>query len=149
MARLSEIPPPEISVIIPTLNEESTIEEALQALLSCPDAGRFEVSVADGGSRDATAERARPFVCVLSAPRGRAVQMNAGARAARGNILLYMGLYVQQMGGDPEPIYKDALDGLDDGMEVALDVAELRICLHHRDPDCHGTPLRPAGFRRR
>ncbi len=90
MTRPSEVPPPEISVIIPTLNEESTIEKALRTLSSHPDGGRFEVLVADGGSVDGTAVLARPFARVLSAPRGRAVQMNAGARAARGNVLLFI-----------------------------------------------------------
>ena len=86
MTRLGEIPSPEISVIIPTLNEESAIEEALQVLAAHPDAGRFDVIVVDGGSRDATVERARRFSRVLSAPRGRSAQMNAGARAARGDF---------------------------------------------------------------
>ena len=53
-----------------------------------PDA---EIIVADGGSEDATAERARPLADrVLEAPRGRARQMNAGAAAARGDVLLFL-----------------------------------------------------------
>ena len=50
-----------------------------------------EVIVVDGGSSDGTAELARPLADrVLSAPRGRASQMNAGAAAARGDVLLFL-----------------------------------------------------------
>jgi rSAM/selenodomain-associated transferase 2 len=53
-----------------------------------PDA---EIIVADGGSEDATADLARPLADrVLEAPRGRARQMNAGAAAARGEVLLFL-----------------------------------------------------------
>ena len=45
----------------------------------------------DGGSRDGTADLARPLADrVLTAPRGRAAQMNAGAAAARGEVLLFL-----------------------------------------------------------
>ena len=45
----------------------------------------------DGGSRDGTPELARPLADrVLTAPRGRAAQMNAGAAAARGDVLLFL-----------------------------------------------------------
>jgi rSAM/selenodomain-associated transferase 2 len=47
--------------------------------------------VVDGGSEDATREAARPLADrVLEAPRGRARQMNAGAAAARGEVLLFL-----------------------------------------------------------
>jgi rSAM/selenodomain-associated transferase 2 len=50
-----------------------------------------EVLVVDGGSEDGTAEAARPLADrVLEAPRGRARQMNAGAAAARGEVLLFL-----------------------------------------------------------
>ena len=85
-----DTPSPVISVVIPVWNEESTIQETLKALPSEPEAAGVEVIVVDGGSRDATVERARPFARVLSAPRGRACQMNAGAEAARGEVLLFL-----------------------------------------------------------
>ena len=77
-----------ISVIIPALDEE----EALPATIrSCRGAGECEVIVADGGSRDGTAEVARRLADrVVAAPRGRARQMNAGAMVARGEILLFL-----------------------------------------------------------
>lgn len=50
-----------------------------------------EVIVADGGSQDGTAAIAQAAgATVVSAPRGRAVQQNAGARAATGNVLLFL-----------------------------------------------------------
>jgi glycosyltransferase involved in cell wall biosynthesis len=77
-----------LSVIIPTLDEEASISRAIR---SCREAGPCEVVVVDGGSRDRTVEIARGTAdTVISASRGRAVQMNAGAAAARGEILLFL-----------------------------------------------------------
>ena len=79
-----------ISVIVPTLNEERALPATLAAVLA--QRGEFEVIVSDGGSTDGTrpiAQRA-PGVRVLRAQRGRAMQMNAGARAARGDWLLFL-----------------------------------------------------------
>lgn len=76
-----------ISVIIPTLNEAAHVAGAVTSARST--AG--EVIVVDGGSIDATVEVARAAgAAVIQAPRGRARQMNAGARAARGGILLFL-----------------------------------------------------------
>ncbi len=68
-----------ISVIIPALNEAKALPATLQALLG--QAGHFEVIVVDGGSTDDTGAIASryPGVRVLTAARGRAPQMNAGA----------------------------------------------------------------------
>lgn len=79
-----------ISVIIPTLNEELRIPDRLKELAEIR--GFHEVIVVDGGSRDRTVSIARlfPGVRVLEAPRGRASQMNAGARSSSGDILLFL-----------------------------------------------------------
>lgn len=76
-----------LSVIIPTLDEERRIGDRLAGLRACG-----EVIVVDGGSRDRTVELARAFpgVRVESAPRGRAAQMNHGARLAGGDVLLFL-----------------------------------------------------------
>lgn len=68
-----------IWVIIPAYNEEVALPETLRHLLR--EAGDYEVFVVDGGSEDRTREitRAEPRVRMLTAPRGRASQMNAGA----------------------------------------------------------------------
>ena len=79
-----------LSIIIPALNEADGIAAALSALAPLRARGA-EVIVADGGSRDGTAERAAPYVdAVIVASRGRAAQMNAGAACARGEILLFL-----------------------------------------------------------
>ena len=79
-----------ISIIVPVLDEVRGIEAALGALQVLRTAGA-EVIVADGGSSDATRTLAAPLADrVIDAPRGRASQMNAGARASRGAVLLFL-----------------------------------------------------------
>jgi rSAM/selenodomain-associated transferase 2 len=79
-----------LTIIMPVLNEATGLTAALHALAPLRARGA-EVIVVDGGSRDGTAELARPLAdAVLSAPRGRAAQMNAGAAAARGDVLLFL-----------------------------------------------------------
>jgi rSAM/selenodomain-associated transferase 2 len=75
---------------MPALNEARGIVAALEALAPLR-AGGHEVIVVDGGSDDGTPELARGLCDrVIAAPRGRAVQMNAGARAASGEALLFL-----------------------------------------------------------
>ena len=79
-----------LSIVIPALNEADRVEAALRAL--APLRGRgCEVIVADGGSADATRELAEPLCDrVVSSARGRAAQMNCGARHASGDALLFL-----------------------------------------------------------
>ncbi|MDD5759339.1 MAG: TIGR04283 family arsenosugar biosynthesis glycosyltransferase [Desulfobulbaceae bacterium] len=77
-----------ISIIIPTRNEaanlRATVERAQQDSV-------LEIIVVDGNSTDQTRELAKQLgTTVLSAPPGRARQMNAGAALAKGNILLFL-----------------------------------------------------------
>jgi rSAM/selenodomain-associated transferase 2 len=75
---------------VPALNEAAGIRAALEALAPLRARGH-EVIVADGGSDDGTAELARSLCDrLVVAPRGRASQMNAGARAATGDVLLFL-----------------------------------------------------------
>ena len=79
-----------LSIVMPVLDEAAEIEAALRALAPFRQRG-VEVIVADGGSRDGTADLARPLSDrVITASRGRASQMNAGAAAARGDVLLFL-----------------------------------------------------------
>jgi len=82
--------PPELSIVIPVLDEASGIETALEALAAVRGRG-VEVIVVDGGSTDDTVVRARRLADrVICAARGRAPQMNAGAEAATGRILCFL-----------------------------------------------------------
>ncbi|MBK9306223.1 MAG: TIGR04283 family arsenosugar biosynthesis glycosyltransferase [Nitrospira sp.] len=107
-----------ISVIMPAYNEEKVLPGTLQALFAQP--GEFETILVDGGSTDRTRTIAESFGfadrtgddgwsslvphrsldspryrlhashIVLTAPKGRASQMNAGAKQARGEWLLFL-----------------------------------------------------------
>jgi len=78
-----------LAVIVPMLNEERAIATTLRALrIGAPVA---EIIVADGGSNDDSVAIARTLAdTVITAPRGRARQMNAGAAAARGDVLAFV-----------------------------------------------------------
>lgn len=79
-----------LSIIVPVLNEATVVGEALSALQPLRALGH-EVIVVDGGSRDATRTLAFPLADqLLVAPRGRASQMNAGARQAYGETLVFL-----------------------------------------------------------
>ncbi len=79
-----------VSVIIPVLDEEARIGGQLEAVARI--SGLHEAIVVDGGSRDGTVARVRAAgtARLVVASRGRASQMNAGARAATGDVLLFL-----------------------------------------------------------
>jgi rSAM/selenodomain-associated transferase 2 len=76
-----------ISVIIPTLNEEGCIAETIRQLRRQQP---HEIIVVDGGSTDATCARVAEANRLLHSPRGRAVQLNLGAAHATGDVLLFL-----------------------------------------------------------
>ena len=79
-----------LSVVIPALNEAANLTRLLPALArDCPGA---EIIVVDGGSRDETAAvvARQPGARLVASERGRARQMNAGARQAAGDVLLFL-----------------------------------------------------------
>jgi rSAM/selenodomain-associated transferase 2 len=79
-----------ISIIIPALNEEGGIEDTLRSVSPLRSRGH-EVIVVDGGSSDGTARLAVPYADrVHGSEPGRARQMNTGAAAAHGEILLFL-----------------------------------------------------------
>lgn len=80
-----------ISIVIPTLNEESYLERTFRHL-SLLEPPAWEVLVVDGGSEDQTVAIAqRSGVKVIHAQeRGRSSQMNQGAAAATGDIICFL-----------------------------------------------------------
>src|SRR5690242_17103395 len=78
-----------VSIIVPVFNEAPIIREFLQHLRE--RAAEAEIIVADGESYDSTANLARGLCDqLLASKRNRAIQMNAGARAAHGDILWFL-----------------------------------------------------------
>src|SRR5512145_1536444 len=87
---------PELSIIIPTLNEAGTLSWLLADLAVQIDIG-FEILVSDGDSTDGTGEvaaatlaRHRLAGAVLTGTAGRGRQLNRGAARARGEWLLFL-----------------------------------------------------------
>ena len=82
--------PFQLSVIVPVLNEESVIVSALESLQGMRANG-VQVILVDGGSHDATVNLAQPLVDhLINGVRGRASQMNAGAKIASGDVFLFL-----------------------------------------------------------
>lgn len=103
---------PTLSVVIPTLNEVANIRGVIRRVLAAastmldddaPSAGVLEVIVSDGGSTDGTCDAvecmaselaaaapAGPVIRLIKGPRGRGRQLNLGATAARGTMLIFL-----------------------------------------------------------
>jgi rSAM/selenodomain-associated transferase 2 len=88
-----------ISIIIPILNEAKIINNLLQHLLENASIENLsEIIVVDGGSTDGSQEMVEHFIAssvfdsiqLLTSAKGRAKQMNAGAKVATGNILYFL-----------------------------------------------------------
>ncbi len=82
------MPASRVSVIVPCLDERSELPRTLRRLRRLmPEA---ELIVADGGSADGSFEMAQHLARVVRAPGGRGPQMNSGAAAASGDVLLFL-----------------------------------------------------------
>lgn len=83
-----------ISIIIPTLNEEENISSLLEYLLkNSSETFTKEIIVVDGGSSDNTIKKVKLFprpVQLITASKGRAIQMNSAAKIASGTILYFL-----------------------------------------------------------
>ncbi len=75
------------SIIMPVLNEAAVLERQLARLCTPHEC---ELLIVDGGSDDQTVAIAQRFGKVIHAPRGRAMQMNAGATVATGDVLIFL-----------------------------------------------------------
>lgn len=81
----------DITVIVPTLNEEKSIESCLKSIRSQDTSHDYEIIVSDSGSRDRTTEIAEKYVDKIVASRkGIAPARNTGAEHARGDFLVFI-----------------------------------------------------------
>jgi rSAM/selenodomain-associated transferase 2 len=78
------------SIIMPVLNEAKVLEKQLAHLTQQCAPYDCELLIVDGGSKDETVEIAQHYGQVISSPRGRATQMNAGAAVSKGDVLLFL-----------------------------------------------------------
>ncbi len=76
-----------LSIIVPALNEARNLPDVIDETRRL---GESEIVVVDGGSEDDTWDRAASADVRVRSPRGRAAQMNAGADAATGDVLLFL-----------------------------------------------------------
>jgi rSAM/selenodomain-associated transferase 2 len=113
---------PELSIIVPVLNEAGLIQELL-GCLSAQQGVEMEVIVCDGGSTDATLERASvaakdcPFpVRIVRSHKGRGRQLNAGTSNSRGKRVLF--LHADSLFADRLALRK-GLDALGSAVQVA------------------------------
>ena len=84
----SQAAKPTISIVIPALNEAPRIGQAVERARAL---GTLETIVVDGGSQDGTRDLASAAgAIVLKTRPGRATQQNAGAKAAKGHVLLFL-----------------------------------------------------------
>lgn len=106
-----------VSIVIPTLNEESYIGNLLDQLTSL-DHDKVEIIVVDGGSVDATLRLVKKygFIQLIQGVRGRALQMNQGANSATGEFLLF--IHADSV------LSKELLNAL---MDIEIDAASFKM----------------------
>jgi len=104
-----------ISIIIPVYNEEHRITELLHYLRQHSNGNVADIITVDGGSSDKTVEKVREtgFECLQSKQKGRAMQMNTGARKAAGDILYF----VHADTFPPESYESDIISAVENGYQ--------------------------------
>ena len=86
--KLPTIEAPSVSVVVPVYNEARVLPALIPQLRQLAE--RCELVVADGGSTDGTAEALAREFCVLATSKGRARQMNEGARVTSGDVIFFL-----------------------------------------------------------
>lgn len=132
-----------VSVIIPALNEVENIQEAIAAAQRDYAPDQVEIIVVDGGSADGTPDLVPPDVTLIRSPRGRAVQMNRGAVASHGEILVFCHADSQLPAGWREAVI-EALShpGVSGGSFQTLILPERGMFLYIRNRIRHPTHWR-------
>ncbi len=105
-----------VSIIIPTYNEAENIGPLVRFLLTHGKSSLVDIIVSDGGSNDATIERATEAgAAVVSSPaKGRALQMNYGASQAKGEVLYF----IHADCFPPATFMKDLQQAIGDGYDM-------------------------------
>jgi rSAM/selenodomain-associated transferase 2 len=124
------------SIIMPVLNEAAVLENQLAHLTKqCSNSHHdYEILIVDGGSSDDTVAIAERYGRVIHNPRGRATQMNAGATAAQGDVLLFLHADTS--------LPDDAFTAIEGAFALPQVVAgAFRLCF-----DCNRWPYRLVAF---
>jgi rSAM/selenodomain-associated transferase 2 len=123
-----------VSVIIPVLNEAGSIETCIAAARRDYAPDEVEMIVVDGGSSDGTPDRIPPTATLIRSPRGRAVQMNRGAAASQGVILVFCHADSQLPAGWREAVIEAlSLPGVSGGTFQTLILPEVAWILRLRN----------------
>lgn len=104
-----------ISIIIPTYNEGSIIEKTLRQLRNISCKSEKEIIISDGGSADNTIEIASQYATVVRCEKGKAKQMNAGAKYAKGKFFFFVHADMFVPNGALTAICNQVEDGFDGG----------------------------------
>ena len=125
-----------ISIVIPVFQEAARIEACLDHALAQSAPGHdIEVIVVDGGSNDGTMDRvherqeqvgAERLRGIVAPRRGRARQLNAGAREAKGNVLLFLHVDTQ--------LAEDAMARVIEALDSGADYGWFTVRIASRDP---------------
>lgn len=108
---------PDISIVIPVLNEENVIAGLIAELKKRSGESEIEIIVADGGSQDKTQKLAAESGAKMihCKGKGRARQMNEGAEYAMGNILYFLHADTLPPYNFPNQIRRSIRNGADAG----------------------------------
>lgn len=106
----------QISVIVPTYNEEGNIKKLIMHLKKISTTNVLEILIIDCGSTDKTVEIAKKLdvQTIISDCKGRAVQMNLGAKVAKGDILHF--IHADTL--PPVSCFDDVIEAIEEGYEM-------------------------------
>jgi len=119
-----------VSVVMPALNEARYIEESIAAARRAYAQDKVEIIVVDGGSDDGTTDLVPPTERWMTSPPGRAIQMNRGASAAQGEVLVFCHADSRLPAGWRQPVVEALGDPGVSGGAFAIRLEPARGVLH-------------------